>query len=67
MEKQVTDGIIDSNRSDCKKVQALEKRKLGSSIEGGDSQVELVKEAQSFLDRVDDLVQVLLWVIHCSC
>nr|POE94985.1 hypothetical protein CFP56_51139 [Quercus suber] len=47
----------------------MEKRKLRGSIEGRDSKVELVKKAQSFLNRVDDMVQVLLWIVHsrCSC
>ena len=42
----------------------MEKRKLRGSIEGRHSKVEVVKKDQSFLNRVDDLLQVLLWIVH---
>ncbi|GMY08199.1 probable indole-3-pyruvate monooxygenase YUCCA8, partial [Fagus crenata] len=42
----------------------MEKRKLRGSTEGRHSKLEVVKKDQSFLNRVDDLLQT--WPISCA-
>lgn len=62
--------MIKSEKIEGDKIQALEEGKLRRSVEGRNGEVELVNKAQSFLDRVNDLVQVLLRIIRsrmCCC
>lgn len=44
-------------------IQALEEGELGGHVEGGDSEVELMEEAERLLDRIKHLAKVLLLLL----